>query len=219
MSKSEHNEFYRNKTRFQEQNILNLAYGQFDGDGKYDMPIILPAKDLNYKEIPLQGFNFAATSKRKEFGVHFFLHDYQFERVWNNPYRYAEMLSQFEYVLSPDFSPYGNMPRATQIFNVYRNRWCARYWQEQGINVVPTFTYGDESMFDYIFDGLPVNSTIAVSTMGEGRWGNYKSLIGNWDKVIDRLKPKQVILYGKDLSKELSGTEIIYKPLTNVRIM
>ena len=74
--------------------------------------------------------NFALKEKFPEHkGVHFFVHDYQFERVWNRPDRYTDVLSKFAYVLSPDFSPYANSPKAIQIFNIYRKNWCARYWQ------------------------------------------------------------------------------------------
>lgn len=42
-----------------------------------------------YKKCEWIGFNYAAsTARRAGKGVHFFLDDYQFERVWNNPDRY-----------------------------------------------------------------------------------------------------------------------------------
>lgn len=207
------------QTRILEQNIHNLAYAQFMGVGNYDIPEMLPVHINNLKDIPLQGFNFALKEKNPEnIGVHFFLHDYQFERVWKYPDRYTECLSKFAYVLSPDFSPYVDMPKALQIFNVYRNRWCGRYWQECGIKVIPTITLGNTEIIDLFFDGIPKNSTIAISTMGEGRWGNFKGLYNWWNTIIDRLKPKTVLLYGKDLSKNLSGTNIVFKQLINSKV-
>lgn len=205
----------KNQTRFQEQNILNLAYAQYEGIGEYDMPVLKPCNVENLDTIPLQGFNFAMKDKnRSNKGVHFFLHDYQFERVWNYPDRYVEVLKQYRFVLSPDFSPYGDMPKALKIYNVYRNRWCARYWQDNGIDVIPTVTWGDEDALSYCLDGIPENSTIAISTMGEGRWGGYKLLLKCYDMIIDKLHPNVVLLYGKDLRSQLNGN-IVYKPITN----
>jgi len=61
------------------------------------------------------------------------LHDYQFERVWNYPDRYIDVLKKFAFVLSPQFSMYEDMPLVTKLYNLYRNRWCGRYWQENGV--------------------------------------------------------------------------------------
>ena len=210
----------KNSTRFLEQNICNLAYAQFEGDGEYDIPMLLPTHIDNLADIPLQGFNYALKEKNPEnIGVHFFLHDYQFERVWNYPDRYTEILSKFAFVLSPDFSPYSDSPRAIQIYNVYRNRWCARYWQEYGIKVIPTITWANDDSLSYCLNGVPKHSTIAISTMGEGRWAKWQSLRRNWNRIMDTLEPDEVLLYGKNITNEfqLSGN-IVYKKLISSKV-
>ena len=210
----------KNSTRFLEQNVCNLAYAQFEGDGEYDIPMLLPTHIDNLADIPLQGFNYALKEKNPEnIGVHFFLHDYQFERVWNYPDRYTEILSKFAFVLSPDFSPYSDSPRAIQIYNVYRNRWCARYWQEYGIKVIPTITWANDDSLSYCLNGVPKHSTIAISTMGEGRWAKWQSLRRNWNRIMDTLEPDEVLLYGKDIVNEfqLNGN-IVCKKLISSKV-
>ena len=203
-----------------EQNICNLAYAQFEGDGDYDIPMLLPTHIDNLADIPLQGFNYALKEKNPEnIGVHFFLHDYQFERVWNYPDRYTEVLSRFAFVLSPDFSPYSDMPKALKIYNVYRNRWCARYWQEYGITVIPTITWADDDSLSYCLNGVPKHSTIAISTMGEGRWAKWQSLRRNWNHIMQTLEPDVVLLYGKNIADEFQLTgNIIYKKLISSKV-
>lgn len=222
--KSELNDYYKNKTRFQEQNILNIGYGHFESNNEYGIPDLLPTHIEDLENYPLQGFNYALKETHPErLGVHFFLHDYQFERVWNNPLRYAESLKRFKYVLSPDFSPYADLPKVLKAFNIYRNRWCARYWQEQGIIVIPTITWSDEESLQYVLVGIPKHSTIAISTMGEGRWANWKSLRSNWDRVIDTLEPETVLLYGKNIfpnsqplfSNRKCNPKIVHRSLIN----
>lgn len=208
----------KNQTRILEQNILNLSYAQFQGVGEYDIPPLQSVHIDNLKDIPLQGFNFALKEQHPENkGVHFFLHDYQFERVWKYPDRYVEVLSKFAFVLSPDFSPCGTMPKALKIYNIYRKMWCARYWQEHGLNVIPTITWGYDEDLEWCLEGVPKNSTIAISTMGEGRWANWTSLKSNWQYILDTLHPDTILLYGKDLSKELSGN-IVFKKLISSKV-
>lgn len=208
-------------TRFMEQNIENLAYADYGPqDNEYDIPEMSPVKIDNLDDIPIQGFNFAMKTKNPEhLGCHFFLHDYTFERVWNYPDRYLSVLNKFAFVLSPDFSPYADMPKALKIYNVYRNRWCGCYWQDHGIKVIPTVTWSDDASLEYCLAGVPKHSTIAISTMGEGRWARWQSLRRNWDYVIDTLEPETVLLYGKDIVDEynLKGN-IIFKKLISSKV-
>ena len=204
----------KNQTRILEQNILNLSYAQFEGVGEYDIPEMYPVHIDNLKDIPLQGFNYALKETHPEnIGVHFFLHDYQFERVWKYPDRYVDVLKKFAFVLSPQFSTYEDMPKVTKLYNVYRNRWCGRYWQEHGIKVIPTFAWGGDENFEWCLDGLPKHSTIAISTMGDGRWGKFKGIFSIWDVIQETLEPDTILLYGKDLSKELKGDNIVFKQM------
>lgn len=208
----------KQQTRILEQNIHNLVYGRFELDNEYGFPNMYPVHIDNLDDMPLQGFNYALKEQHPEgIGVHFFLHDYQFERVWKYPDRYTECLSKFAYVLSPDFSPYADTPKALKIFNVYRKMWCGRYWQEHGMKVIPTITWGNDEDLEWCLEGVPKHSTIAISTMGEGRWANFNSLKSNWQRIVDKLEPETILLYGKDLSKELSGN-IVFKRLINSKV-
>lgn len=208
----------KHQTRILEQNIHNLVYGRFEITNEYGFPNMYPTHIDNLKDIPLQGFNYALKETNPEnIGVHFFLHDYQFERVWKYPDRYTECLSKFAFVLSPDFSPYADTPKALKVFNVYRKMWCGRYWQEHGLKVIPTITWGNDEDLEWCLEGVPKHSTIAISTMGEGRWANFRALKTNWHRILDTLEPETILLYGKDLSNELEGN-ILFKRLINSKV-
>jgi hypothetical protein len=173
----------------------NLEKMIFSGVGEYGIPEIMPEE---YKPCEWIGFNYAAnTTKRAGKGVHFFLDDYQFERVWNNPDRYIEVLRDYEYVLSPDFSMYIDFPKAMQIYNHYRKHWCAAYMQMNGLRVIPTIAWSDESSFEWCFDGEPVGSVVAVSSVGTQ---NSKA------KKAAFLRGYETIITGaRDLLRESSG--------------
>lgn len=115
------------------------------------------------------GFNYAkSTPEADKAGrcCHFFIDDYQFERVWARPAAYLECLRGFDCVLTPDFSLYLDMPDAMQRWNRYRSQALGHWWQEQGLRVVPTLSWAQRRSFRFAFDGVPRRSTVAVSTVG-----------------------------------------------------
>lgn len=175
----------------------NLQYGGFKSCGEYDIPIIEP---VYIGECPeMIGFNYAKTATNSSGkGVHFFLDDYQFSRLWLRPSNYLNLLQSFELVFSPDFSLYTDFPKAMQIYNHYRKHFLAAYWQKNGITVVPTISWSDEESFDWCFDGEPRCGTVAISSVGTQRNKESKRLFLNgYDEMLKRLQPETVIFYGK----------------------
>jgi hypothetical protein len=75
------------------------------------------------------------------FGLHPNTMTYRFETVWTRPLKALEHLRKYRTLLTPDFSLYADWPLAVQQWNVYRNRWCGRYWQEAGFQIIPTVSW------------------------------------------------------------------------------
>lgn len=73
--------------------------------------------------------NYVKISKDKNCGIHFYLDDYQFERLWVNPEKYIDILKEYECILSPDFSLYIDMPIDMKIWNIYRSRLIGQLYQ------------------------------------------------------------------------------------------
>lgn len=177
-------------------------------DGKYEMPIIT---NDNFVPKKLIGFNYAKTSQDKNSGIHFYLDDYQFERIWNNPDEYIDILSQYECILSPDFSLYLEMPMAMKIWNVYRSRLIGQYYQMLGIRVIPTLSWAEEKTFEFCFDGIPKGSIVSISTIGVKR---NKEALEIWkngmDTMIKKIEPKTILVYGGKLDYDYGNIEVIY---------
>jgi hypothetical protein len=131
--------------------------------------------------------------------VHFFEDDEKFDEVWNNPSRYIDKLKQYRQVLSPDFSQYIDMSNAVQIFNVYRNRWCAAYWQQKGLVVIPTISWSDVNSFDYSFDSIEKGSVVAVSTIGCRK--QEDAFMDGYREMVKIIEPENVICYGESFSE------------------
>ena len=179
----------------QSRNYENLNRVIFDGTGEFDMPRLLPTEMTAETFI---GFNYAKTCKvPQNTGVHFFIDDYQFTRLWSNPDAYIELLQKFKCVCTPDFSTYTDFPKAIQIYNHYRKHWLGAYWQNYGINVIPTISWSDESSFDWCFDGEPVGGVVAVSSVGTQMNDKSRRLfLAGYNEMMKRLNPSTVLFYG-----------------------
>lgn len=203
------------ETKTRKANILNLERAQFTGTGKYDIPEIQPVYQLPEVTdwIP---FDFVLSDKRSaeeksKTGVHFFRDDYKFERIWSAPEKYIERLAEYACVLSPDFSPYGDMPMATQIFNHYRKHWVAVYMQECGLTVIPTIRAStDERCKEWYLDGEPRNSVVAISSMWT-KDGTDSAEAFEWEfqTMLDELMPTKVFVYGKMPKTDFENIERI----------
>jgi hypothetical protein len=64
---------------------------------------------------------------------HFYTDDYKFSALWRDPS--AVVNSGCVNVTEVNFSTADTMPRAAALWQVYRKRWLARYWQSKGIRV------------------------------------------------------------------------------------
>lgn len=175
---------------------LNLQERIFDGAGQYDIPQLLPETAVDVDE--WTGFNYAQSTKEPDKkGIHFFLDDYQFERVWNSPSRYAETLKKFGAVLTPDFSLYRDFPKAIQIFNHYRKHWVGAYWQECGLKVIPTIAWSDKESYNWCFDGEPEGGIVAVSNVGCMRKKEARQLfMDGYNEMLTRLQPTEILVFG-----------------------
>ena len=144
------------------------------------------------------GFNEAKrTRDGKDYGVHFFVDDYQFRRLWEWPQRYLPMMQRFKAVCSPDFSLYRDMPEVVQRYNHWRKHVLAAWWQREGLTVIPTISWSDANSFDWCFEGEPIGGTVAVSSVGtlKDQTGKHLFLEGV-SEMMRRLNPCTVLWYG-----------------------
>lgn len=189
----------RASTNLNNQDILNVLLTpetvQFTDKG---YPIIKPLKEVP-KDLETIGFNYV-TSRVQEYDkwVHFYINDFLFNRVWNNPKRYMELLTKYAGVFSPDFSLFRDTPYPVQQFNHYRRQWCGAYWQENGITVIPNVRWSDEKSYEWCFDGVPKHSVISISAIGAMKDPESKYLFfKGYEKALEVLEPKLVLLRAK----------------------
>ena len=178
--------------------------------GYYQFPML---KASHYVPDELTGFNYVKSYKsdRAGVGIHFFLDDYQFARIWNNPYENIERLRGFSCVLTPDYSLYLDMPLAMKIWNVYRSRLIGQLMQDTGFEVIPTLQWAEAETYKFCFDGIESGGVVAVSTVGVMQDRDARKLwYSGMDEAIKRLKPECVLCYGAKIDYDFGDVPVKY---------
>lgn len=195
--------------RLRTDEAYNLPYVDIERtEGYFQMPII-----EGEEHIPegLVGFNYALNKGDKSMGVHFYVDDYQFERIWNDPHKYIDVLKDFDCVLTPDFSLYMDMPMSMKIWNVFRSRLIGQIMQDEGLTVIPTVSWAEEATFDFCFDGLPENSVLSISTIGVKRDKNaFEIWKAGVTELLKRKKPSLLLIYGGEVDFDYGDTKVLY---------
>ena len=178
-------------------NFENLNKMRFAGVPPYGIPEIYP-EHIDIWSLEWIPFNYAKTAKdRGSKGIHFYLDDYQFARLWNRPDDYISLLSEFGAVCTPDFSQYTDMPVAMRIYNHYRKHWLGAYWQSKGIHVIPTICWSTPASFEWCFDGEPRNAIISISSVGTQKNESDKDAFAcGCREALKRLNPSEILWYG-----------------------
>ena len=113
--------------------------------------------------------------------------------IYNHPEKSLAKLKQYKFVCTPDFSIYSEMDKWRNIENVAKNRWVGAYWQEHGLIVIPTISWGKPSTFDYCFDGVEEGSIVAISTLGCKK-AKRDFLIG-YEEMKKQINPAAIICF------------------------
>ena len=84
---------------------------KFYVDGRWQMPVI-ERQEIDLENVQLIAYSDIRSNDNKNNrnkGVHFFVDDYRFEGVYRNPEKSLGRLSQYKFLLTPDYSTYSDM--------------------------------------------------------------------------------------------------------------
>ena len=204
----EYTEYELQKRRHKQELVRN----EFKTVGNYQIPLIRK-QEIDLDSVSL--ISFSDTKQEDEENayktVHFFTYDWIFDKVYKKAADCAEKLKQYHALLSPDFSMFTDMPKALQIFSVFKNRWCGAYWQSLGLRVIPTISWGDESSFEFCFDGVEEGATVAVCTYY--RENCEEEFMLGYDRMLEVIKPSEILCYDEPFSS-MKGNIKSFLPTT-----
>lgn len=197
------------------RNGHNLDLGHFETVGEYNIPKLHP--EHMDERIDWIRFNHALQEQsRRNLGVHFFLDDYLFQRIWNDPTRYALFLRDFKAALTPDFSMFTDYPKAVNVYNHWRKHLLGAYWQCFGCKVIPSIGWIDRDSYSWCFSGEPEGGTVAVSSVGVMKNRDARKLfVDGYREMMTRLQPDKIIFFG-NVPDECTGNIEHHAPFHEV---
>ena len=186
---------------FRELILRNAGYCEND----FGMPEIIK-EEFNLNELQLIGCHNIKKNDvfHKNCGVHFYKWDDKLERFYKNPQKYIDILKQYKFIFTPDYSIYICSNPNVQRFNVFRSRWVGNYYQRKGLVVYPGAGWGGKETFSWCFAGLPYNATLSISTLGTFR-EHKKAFLDGYFELLKQKKPENILCYG-NVHREMEGS-------------
>lgn len=204
--------------------------------GTHELPQLAPQRLLPHDVVSFNERN--TVSNPSAHWLDFFVDDTQFECCWNelergivcdSPVdhdawrsvdRYIPQLMRFEGVIGTDYSMFPEMLPDQRNWNCARNRVFAYRMQRHGIPCIPVASWCSEEDWEWCFDGLPEESSIAVSTNGCCRRPETRRLFRRGiDELVRRKSPWAIIVCGRPIP-ELGGCKarLVFYPSFSQRM-
>lgn len=165
--------------------------------GRWGIPIVKkqPIDLSTISLIPYSDTRSNDSKLHKKCGVHFFVDDYRFESVYRNPEKSLRKLSQYAFLLTPDYSTYADMNPWRQLESIAHSRWCGAFWQRERLTVIPTISWSTPSSYAFCFDGVEKHSIVAVGMVNCKR--NKIGFLRGYNAMVERIEPEAIICFGE----------------------
>ena len=186
-------------------NMHLCAIWECDGDG---WPLTRPSHAVPSR---LTTFEVGSSARNRDAFCHFFIDDYRFERVWNTPERYIPTLLNYAGAIAPDFSMYMDMPYPMQAWNAYRSRALTLYWQDMGIEVIPTLNWSDDRSLEWLHS-MPKGGTFACCNTGACRTPEAtERFVTSLGRAVDIVGADTLLMYGNEVEMGIDpSVEVVW---------
>jgi len=184
--------------------VINERYRKaFNSDlvegATFSRPNEMPEIQAMPGAVPLPPGLIACTDIRensnKSCWIHHYKHDICFQDLLDNVRKHQDVYAKFAGVIGPDCSLDLSMPLPVQIAETYMDRAVSFYLQRAGLLVCPNVRWSDQRSFLFCFEGLPVNATVAIGTVGclASRKTRYYFSLG-LAKMLEVLTPTRILV-------------------------
>ena len=165
--------------------------------GKYNFPQLAQTNYL--PEEPVFTFNhLKSKSKEGRYWYHCFTDEKYFYRLYNRFEDYAKYFPLVKGIISADLNLFRDYPEQILIDKCCANRMIDYALQQAGVPMIPTAGFADEPSWEWCFDGLPLHSTVAITTntLGKDREA-HRLFVGGVNAMVKKIQPTAIVVCGK----------------------
>lgn len=173
----------------------------YDSNNEFDIPNLrLDCQPISGLLLPFAGWGVDTRAKKGISTYHFYVEDYRFTNIWNNPV--SVLNSGCAELVEPNLSLFDTTPIAYGLQQIYMKRWISRFWQECGAKIYADLNVA-QKFYKYNRLGIP-NGYNAFATRGYSDRQEYlKMEIQIAREISGRDNPNMIVYGGGEKIKEL----------------
>lgn len=173
----------------------------YDSNNEFDIPnLLIDHQPTSGLLLPFAGWGADTRAKKGISTYHFYVEDYRFTNIWNNPVSVLD--SGCTELVEPNLSLFDTTPIAYGLQLIYMKRWIARFWQECGAKVYADLNVA-QKFYKYNRLGIP-DGYNAFATRGYADRQEYlKMEIQIACEISGRDNPNMIVYGGGEKIKEL----------------
>lgn len=180
----------------------------YPSDNEWGIPVLLTDNQPVHVELPIDPWGVEGRYKKHMNAYHFYVDDYRFEKLFKDPI--ALLMSGCKQIVEPNCSIHDNTPKPFALWQIYRKRFLARYFQECGVQVFADLNVSHRFM-EFNRLGIP-DGYNAFFTRGVSGWQNHLDLCLEQARHISGLDHPNLNVYGggKDIEDWCIKNQIAY---------
>lgn len=185
----------RNETEAEKPDFFAAMLGDriYDSDNEFEIPTLrLDRQPISGLLLPFAGWGADTRAKKGISTYHFYVEDYRFTNIWNNPVLVLE--SGCAELVEPNLSLFDTTPIAYGLQQIYMKRWIARFWQECDAKIYADLNVS-QKFYNYNRLGIP-DGYNAFATRGYADRQEYLKMEIQIARDISGLDKPNMIVYG-----------------------
>jgi hypothetical protein len=132
--------------------LQDIPEAIFPSDNEWGVPVLRLDRCAEYIVRPVTKWGVIPRNREMTGTYHFYTDDYKFNALWTDPS--PVIRSNCAVAVEPNISTDDPTPRAQVLGSIYRKRWIARLWQEEGIRIIVDLNVAD-AVLDLALLGVP----------------------------------------------------------------
>jgi hypothetical protein len=180
----------------------------YPSNNMYDVPTLLMDQQGELVELPFIPYGSFSRNAKVAATYHFYVDDYRFEAVWDNPYNIT--YKELKAIVEPNLSLYDTTPISYGLHLIYKKRWLARRMQDFNIKIFVDLNVSAK-FYEYNLLGVP-DGWNAFMTRGYKERIDYLKEEFKIAQNISKKENPNFVVYagGNDVKKWCLENNVLY---------